>query len=59
MMAEYEGRRVQQKQGSAQVYGNTGLPQCLSSSPSDQKLEILLKLSQWMQSSLRRQIVEV
>ena len=59
MMAEYEARRVQQKQGCAQMYGNTSLPQCISLSPSDQKLQFLLKLSQWIPSSLRRRIVEV
>ena len=31
----------------------------ISSSPSGQKLQFLLKLSQWIPSSLRRQIVEV
>ena len=59
MTAEYEARRVQQKQGCAQMYGNTSLPQCISLSPSDQKLQFLLKLSQWIPSSLRRRIVEV
>ena len=48
-----------QPAGSAQVYRNTWLPQCISSSPSGQKLQFLLKLSQWIPSSLRRQIVEV
>ena len=41
------------------MYRNTWLPQCISSSPSGQKLQFLLKLSQWIPSSLRRQIVEV